>query len=71
MADARNNNADVVTNGSENDTRHYSNNGKLSSMYNATSGETVTYTYDSLNRMATAVGERDGARRTRSIPTAT
>jgi hypothetical protein len=30
------------------------NNGKLSSMYNAVSGETVTYTYDSLNRMATA-----------------
>ena len=32
------------------------NNGKVSSMYNATSGETVTYTYDSLNRMATAAG---------------
>ncbi len=56
MADAKNNNRNIVTNGSENDTRHYSNNGKLSSMYNATSGETVTYTYDSLNRMATAAG---------------
>ena len=32
------------------------NNGKLSSMYNAVSGETVTYTYDSLNRLATANG---------------
>jgi RHS repeat-associated protein len=32
------------------------NNGKASSMYNAVSGETVTYTYDSLNRMATAAG---------------
>jgi RHS repeat-associated protein len=32
------------------------NNGKLSSMYNAISGETVTYTYDSLNRLATATG---------------
>ena len=32
------------------------NNGKVSSMYNATSGETVTYAYDSLNRMATAAG---------------
>jgi RHS repeat-associated protein len=32
------------------------NNGKVSSMYNAVSGETVTYTYDSLNRMATAAG---------------
>ena len=30
------------------------NNGKLSSMYNAVSGETITYTYDSLNRIATA-----------------
>ena len=27
------------------------NNGKISSMYNAVSGETVTYTYDSLNRL--------------------
>jgi RHS repeat-associated protein len=32
------------------------NNGKISSMYNAISGETVTYTYDSLNRLATAAG---------------
>ena len=33
-----------------------SNNGKISSMYNAISGETVTYTYDSLNRLLTANG---------------
>jgi hypothetical protein len=32
------------------------NNGKVSSMYNAVSGETVTYTYDSLNRMVAAGG---------------
>ncbi len=32
------------------------NNGKISSMYNAVSGETVTYTYDSLNRLLTANG---------------
>ena len=32
------------------------NNGKLSSMYNAVSGETVTYAYDSLNRLLTASG---------------
>jgi YD repeat-containing protein len=32
------------------------NNGKASSMYNAVSGETVTYTYDSLNRLLTANG---------------
>ena len=32
------------------------NNGKLSSMYNAVSGETITYTYDSLNRLLTANG---------------
>ena len=32
------------------------NNGKVSSMYNAVSGETVTYTYDTLNRIATASG---------------
>jgi hypothetical protein len=25
-------------------------------MYNAVSGETITYTYDSLNRLATAAG---------------
>jgi RHS repeat-associated protein len=44
---------------SENLTYNYptgTNNGKVSSMYNAVSGETVTYTYDSLNRMATAAG---------------
>jgi YD repeat-containing protein len=32
------------------------NNGKISSMYNAVSGETITYTYDSLNRLLTANG---------------
>ncbi len=32
------------------------NNGKVSSMYNAVSGETVTYSYDSLNRLLTANG---------------
>jgi RHS repeat-associated protein len=32
------------------------NNGKIGSMYNAVSGETVTYTYDSLNRLLTANG---------------
>ena len=32
------------------------NNGKVSSMYNAVSGETITYAYDSLNRIATAGG---------------
>jgi RHS repeat-associated protein len=32
------------------------NNGKISSMYNAISGETITYTYDSLNRLITANG---------------
>ena len=32
------------------------NNGKISSMYNATTGETVSYTYDSLNRLLTAAG---------------
>ena len=36
------------------------NNGKLSSMYNAVSGETVTYTYDSLNRLLTATGATGG-----------
>ena len=30
--------------------------GKISSMYNGMSGETVTYAYDSLNRLATAAG---------------
>jgi len=45
--------------GSENLTYNYpvgTNNGKISSMYNAVSKETVTYTYDSLNRLATAAG---------------
>jgi RHS repeat-associated protein len=45
--------------GSENLTYSYptgTNNGKVSSMYNAVSGETITYTYDSLNRIATASG---------------
>ncbi len=32
------------------------NNGKVSSTYEAFSGETISYTYDSLNRMATAAG---------------
>ncbi len=48
-----------VTAGSENLTYHYptgANNGKVSSMYNAVSGETVTYTYDSLNRLLTVNG---------------
>ncbi len=48
-----------VTAGSENLTYNYptgTNNGKVSSMYNAVSGETVTYTYDSLNRLLTANG---------------
>ena len=41
----------------ENRTYNYpagANNGKISSMYNAISGETITYAYDSLNRLATA-----------------
>ena len=48
-----------LTASGENLTYNYptgTNNGKLSSMYNAVSGETVTYTYDSLNRLATAGG---------------
>jgi YD repeat-containing protein len=49
-----------ITSGSvENLTYNYptgTNNGKISSMYNAVSGETVTYTYDSLNRLLTANG---------------
>jgi RHS repeat-associated protein len=36
------------------------NNGKISSMYDAISGETVTYTYDSLNRLLTASGSTSG-----------
>ena len=46
-----------ITAGSENLTYNYptgTNNGKVSSMYNATSGETVTYAYDSLNRLLSA-----------------
>jgi RHS repeat-associated protein len=49
----------IVAGSSENLTYNYptgTNNGKASSMYNAVSGETVTYTYDSLNRLATAAG---------------
>jgi RHS repeat-associated protein len=49
----------IVAGSSENLTYNYptgANNGKAGSMYNALSGETVTYTYDSLNRMATAAG---------------
>ncbi len=45
--------------GTENLTYNYptgTNNGKVSSMYNAVSGETVTYTYDSLNRLLTGSG---------------
>jgi RHS repeat-associated protein len=45
--------------GSENLTYTYptgTNNGKVSSMYNAVSGETVAYTYDSLNRLTNATG---------------
>ena len=32
------------------------NNGKISSAYNAVTGETITYQYDSLNRLASAAG---------------
>ncbi len=32
------------------------NNGKISSQYDAISGETVTYAYDSLNRLLSASG---------------
>ncbi len=50
----------IVAGSTENLTYTYpagpNNNGKVSSMYNAVSGETVTYTYDSLTRMATAAG---------------
>ena len=45
--------------GSENLTYTYpsgTNNGKVGSMYNAVSGETVAYTYDSLNRLLTGSG---------------
>jgi RHS repeat-associated protein len=37
------------------------NNGKLTSMYNAVSGETITYTYDSLNRLLTGSGAGGGS----------
>jgi RHS repeat-associated protein len=50
--------------GSENLTYNYptgTNNGKVSSMYNAVSGETITYAYDSLNRLLTASGTGGGA----------
>jgi len=53
-----------LNNGSENLTYTYptrTNNGKISSMSNAISGETVTYTYDSLNRLLTAAGTGGGA----------
>src|ERR1700733_8063 len=49
----------VTAGTSENLTYNYpagTNNGKVSSMYNAVSGETVTYAYDSLNRLLTAGG---------------
>ena len=53
------------------------NNGKISSMYNAVSGEKVTYTYDSLNRMIGASATDDnhqnhpcGPRPTTSTPLA-
>jgi RHS repeat-associated protein len=50
----------IVAGGTENLTYTYpagpNNNGKITSMYNAVSGETVTYTYDSLTRLATAAG---------------
>jgi RHS repeat-associated protein len=49
--------ASIVT--EENVTYNYptgANNGKLSSMSNTVSGETVTYAYDSLNRLLTASG---------------
>jgi len=46
-----------LNNGSQNITYNYptgTNNGKIASKYNAVSGESVTYTYDSLNRLASA-----------------
>ena len=49
----------ITAGASENPSYNYpagANNGKLSSMSNAISGETVTYTYDSLNRLLTANG---------------
>jgi RHS repeat-associated protein len=52
-----------LNNGSQNLSYNYptgTNNGKISSMYNAISGETITYTYDSLNRLATASNSIQG-----------
>ena len=52
-----------LNNGSQNLTYTYpagTNNGKISSRYDAVSGETVTYTYDSLNRLASATGNTWG-----------
>src|ERR1700722_13939238 len=49
----------TLTSTGENLTYNYptgTNNGKISSMSNAISGETITYTYDSLNRLLTANG---------------
>jgi RHS repeat-associated protein len=49
----------ITVGSTENLTYNYptgSNIGKVSSMYNAVSGETVTYAYDSLNRLLTASG---------------
>ena len=49
----------LSTGSSENLTYNYpsgSNNGKISSMVNAVTGETINYTYDSLNRLLTASG---------------
>ena len=46
-----------LSNGAENLAYSYptgTNNGKIASKYNAVSGETVTYQYDSLNRLASA-----------------
>ena len=49
----------LVARSTENLTYNYpagTNNGKISSMYNAVSGETITYAYDSPNLIATAGG---------------
>ena len=49
----------ITAGSSENLTYNYpsgTDNGKVSSMYSAISGETITYTYDSLNRLLTANG---------------
>jgi len=48
------------------------NNGKIASKYNAVSGETVTYQYDSLNRLAAAsAGSTWGEARTLTTASAT